>query len=156
MMYVFGWFILSVAVAIYADRLNRSFMGWFFWSIIISPFLAGILVLASGPAPKITHDPEKEGSDEWDFGVSKPVLDESAPEIFFKTVKSAHELLVRNLITQEQFLEKKIEALIKFENSSFSEDSMTVLGKLIPLIDSGSIENSDIVRIKRKLGMKES
>ena len=94
MMYVFGRFILSVAVAIYAARLNRSFMGWFIWSIIISPFLAGILVLAYGPAPKIAQAPEKEGSDEWNFGVSKSVLDKLAPANFFNTVKSAHALLV--------------------------------------------------------------
>ena len=43
-----GWAIFSVVVAIIAGSRDRNPFGWFFLSILISPLLALILVLALG------------------------------------------------------------------------------------------------------------
>lgn len=47
---VIFWFAMSVVVAIIAGNKGRSTLGWFLLAIIISPLLAGILVLALGRA----------------------------------------------------------------------------------------------------------
>lgn len=50
-MFVIVWIVGSIAVAIYAQRLHRSSFPWLILSLILSPLLAGLLLLASGPAP---------------------------------------------------------------------------------------------------------
>lgn len=43
---VFAWLILSIVVAYFAaHRKGRSFGGWFFLSLIMTPIISGILVL---------------------------------------------------------------------------------------------------------------
>lgn len=162
---VFAWIIISVAVAIYANRLNRSGFGWFFLSLIISPLLTGILLLASGPLPKGENESvdslaneEARSNHVWD-GTGGPKLlknDQQAPEKYLTTVKAAHDLLTRNMITQEEFSEARSEALLTLEASSFCHEPMTVLSMLLPLIDCGAIEPYDVTRIKKKLGMNEA
>jgi len=43
------WFGLAIIVGIAANRHGRSGIGWFLLSAIISPLLAGLLLLAVGP-----------------------------------------------------------------------------------------------------------
>ena len=48
-MLIFGWIILSIAVGLAAGRrFGRDETPWFILSLIISPLLAGILLLAVG------------------------------------------------------------------------------------------------------------
>lgn len=42
------WLILAVIVGIAASRRGRSGLGWFFLAAVISPLLAGLLMLALG------------------------------------------------------------------------------------------------------------
>lgn len=53
MEFLMFWLMFSVVVAIIAASRNRSGFGWFCLSVLISPFLAVILVLALG---KVTVD----------------------------------------------------------------------------------------------------
>lgn len=48
MEYALVWLILAVLVGIAASRRGRSGIGWFFLSAMISPLLAGLLMLALG------------------------------------------------------------------------------------------------------------
>jgi len=43
------WMILSIIPAVIANKKGRSGVGWFFLSLLISPILAGIIVVALGP-----------------------------------------------------------------------------------------------------------
>jgi hypothetical protein len=49
------WFVFAVAVGIIAASLRRSGLGWFLLAVIISPLIAGIVLLIAGragePAP---------------------------------------------------------------------------------------------------------
>jgi len=45
---VIGWVVFSVIVAIIAANRGRSGFGWFVLSLLLSPLLMGILVLALG------------------------------------------------------------------------------------------------------------
>jgi len=54
----FGWLFLAVVVGIIAANRGRSGFGWFLLSLVISPLIGGILVLALG-APK--SDPSSDG-----------------------------------------------------------------------------------------------
>lgn len=49
---VLFWFGLSIIVGIAANRRDRSGAGWFFLALLISPVLAGLLMLALGPAKR--------------------------------------------------------------------------------------------------------
>lgn len=42
------WFLLSFIVGIYADRLGRFGIGYFFISLLLSPLLVALLLLALG------------------------------------------------------------------------------------------------------------
>jgi hypothetical protein len=53
LMLVLGWFVLSIVVMILADRRGRMSVIWFFLSLVISPLLAGLLVLA---LPNLTEE----------------------------------------------------------------------------------------------------
>jgi hypothetical protein len=44
------WFVLAVVVGIVAAALGRSGPGWFLLAVIISPLLAGIVLLLVGRA----------------------------------------------------------------------------------------------------------
>ncbi len=46
------WLILAIVVGVIAGSRNRSGFGWFFLALIISPLIAGILVLALGSSGK--------------------------------------------------------------------------------------------------------
>jgi hypothetical protein len=48
MSFLLGWLIFSIAVGILANARGRNGGGWFFLSLLISPLLAGVIVLASG------------------------------------------------------------------------------------------------------------
>jgi hypothetical protein len=43
------WFPLSIAVAILANRYNRSATAWFITSVLLSPVIGFAFVLALGP-----------------------------------------------------------------------------------------------------------
>lgn len=51
MFILFFWLPLCIAVGILANRYNRSGLGWFFFSVLLSPLLGFIFVLACGPKP---------------------------------------------------------------------------------------------------------
>ena len=42
------WLVLSIAAAIYAARLRRTGVGWFFLSLILSPLIVVAFLLALG------------------------------------------------------------------------------------------------------------
>lgn len=42
----FAWLFLAIVVMVAANTRHRSPLGWFFLAIIISPLLAGLLLLA--------------------------------------------------------------------------------------------------------------
>lgn len=46
------WVFVGIAVGLLADRYGRSGAAWFALSLLISPLLAGIIVLALGPVAK--------------------------------------------------------------------------------------------------------
>ena len=46
---VLMWFALCVAVAILANRYERSVIGWFLTSLVFSPLIGAAFVLALGP-----------------------------------------------------------------------------------------------------------
>jgi hypothetical protein len=43
---VFGWFMFSIIVGVGASTRGRNGGGWFLLALVISPLLAGLLVLA--------------------------------------------------------------------------------------------------------------
>lgn len=47
-LYIFFWLILSIFVALFASSQNRSGIGWFFASLLISPIVSVIILLAVG------------------------------------------------------------------------------------------------------------
>tara|TARA_Y100000780_G_C13622363_1_gene393055 strand:- start:75 stop:860 length:786 start_codon:yes stop_codon:yes gene_type:complete len=47
-LYIFFWLILSTLLALFAASQNRSGIGWFFASLIISPIISLIILLAVG------------------------------------------------------------------------------------------------------------
>jgi hypothetical protein len=54
-LFLFFWLGFSIAVALLASRYNRSGFGWFLLSLLLSPLLALVFVLACGPrAPGVT------------------------------------------------------------------------------------------------------
>jgi hypothetical protein len=42
------WLILAVVVAIWAYKMGRSAVGYFFLSLLLSPVIAGVILLVSG------------------------------------------------------------------------------------------------------------
>lgn len=47
------WVVLCLIVAVAARDRGRSGPGWFILAVVISPLLAGLLVLVMGPANKV-------------------------------------------------------------------------------------------------------
>jgi hypothetical protein len=47
------WFGLAIIVGIAANTRRRSGIAWFLFSVIFSPLLAGLLLLAVGPKTKL-------------------------------------------------------------------------------------------------------
>jgi energy-coupling factor transporter transmembrane protein EcfT len=46
--YIFFWFIIAILVGVYAAKRGRSGFGWFLLSVLISPILAFLILLAVG------------------------------------------------------------------------------------------------------------
>lgn len=51
-MIIVCWIVFSFAIAIFANRYGRSDVGYFLLSLVLSPLLTGILLLALGKTPK--------------------------------------------------------------------------------------------------------
>lgn len=51
------WFLVSVAIAIWASNKGRSGFGWFVLAVIISPILAGIFLAVSADLSKPAGTP---------------------------------------------------------------------------------------------------
>jgi hypothetical protein len=50
---IFCWFFLSVAAGMFADiRRNRNGGGWFFVALLVSPFMAFVLLFILQPLPR--------------------------------------------------------------------------------------------------------
>ncbi len=49
---ILGWLVLAFAAGAYADRLGRSAAGWAIFSILFSPLIGFIVLLAIGSAQK--------------------------------------------------------------------------------------------------------
>jgi hypothetical protein len=43
------WFVFAAGVGILASQRHRSGVGWFLLAVLISPLIAGFLVLVMGP-----------------------------------------------------------------------------------------------------------
>jgi hypothetical protein len=56
---VIGWLILAAIVGAAANARGRSFVQWFFGAVLISPLLAGILVLVL-PRRKTAETPKAD------------------------------------------------------------------------------------------------
>ncbi len=52
---IFLWIMLAVVVGVAANTRGRSGLGWFLLSLLISPLIAGLLVLAS---PRVRQEDE--------------------------------------------------------------------------------------------------
>lgn len=159
-MFVFGWAVLSLAVAIYAQRLKRSAGSWFFASVFFSPLLAGIILLACGPNNESEEAHLPPSSHQWN-GRGGPDLNDAtekalASDLYLNTIKTAFELYQKKLLTEDEFKRTRSEALLKFTGARFNEESLSVLSKMIPLIDCGAIEAYDIEQIKIKVGLAEA
>jgi len=46
----FAWLFFALLVGLLASSRGRSFLGWMLLAIVLSPLLAGLLVLVIGPA----------------------------------------------------------------------------------------------------------
>jgi biotin transporter BioY len=46
---LYFWLALSFVVGVLANRYERSWTVWFFFSLVFTPFVCGLLVLAMGP-----------------------------------------------------------------------------------------------------------
>ena len=54
---IVGWILLSFVVAVLASNRGRTAFGWFFLSLLISPLIAGLLLLASKNLDAPGHAP---------------------------------------------------------------------------------------------------
>lgn len=57
---MFFWLAAAVVVGVIAAARNRSGFGWFLLAVVISPLLAGILVLALGRSAALPRAPTAE------------------------------------------------------------------------------------------------
>src|SRR5262245_61220731 len=62
-----SWLVVAIIVGVAAaKRCNRSGFGWFLLSVVISPLLAGLLLIALGPKkPPPEINPPKQQSFDW-------------------------------------------------------------------------------------------
>ena len=52
---VFFWIVFTILVGVLASTKDRSFLGWAFLAAIISPILAGIILLIVGSARRCPY-----------------------------------------------------------------------------------------------------
>ncbi len=57
-LYIFFWLIFSILLALFAASQNRSGIGWFFASLIISPIISLIILLAVGKNEPVVNSSE--------------------------------------------------------------------------------------------------
>ena len=93
------WFMLAALVAVLASKRNRNAGGWFFLALILSPLIAGILLLIIGEpeeqlskaAKSVAHEAEVDlikqriaanaGEREWPERTAKQELSTEVDEL---------------------------------------------------------------------------
>ncbi|HEX5998128.1 MAG TPA: hypothetical protein VFZ16_01825 [Hyphomicrobiaceae bacterium] len=78
MTFILLWLLLCVAVAIFANRYNRSAFGWFVFAFVLSPLVGFAFVAALGPAPEVAIEREREPTPRTLPQMSRRVANEAA------------------------------------------------------------------------------
>lgn len=59
------WLVATVSIYFYAERLNRLGVGYVVLSVVISPLLTWIVLLAMGKNTNVSSLSSKDGVHEW-------------------------------------------------------------------------------------------
>ena len=125
------WGILALIVGAVAARKNRSFVGWFFAVFLISPIIAGVIVLTLSPLPsffekkmKLLDDIDRD--EFYNFDKQMKNMDDNDKDEFYNfdrkmrqldeqqkgsdvadVIEKLYDLKQRGIITEAEFKAKK-------------------------------------------------
>ncbi len=131
------WLSFSIGVGVIAQSRGRSFWGWFFLSIVISPLLGVIIVLVAEDLNRSIDKPEEKLS----YNSSLVV----------ELLVSSHNLYCRNLFSEEEYVSSKKRVFEQVYSGKLSENVEVFLIKLFPLIEKKILSEDEFYEIKTTL-----
>lgn len=148
---VFIWIFFSFIVCIVAYSKGRSWAGWFFLSILISPLISLIVLLCVGDSEEKKEEALKKAVNV--INKSK-IQDEETNDIMtqekaIKELQKAKKLLELEIISQEEYNAKKAElapilrneqSIVKEEEEPEPEDMDSIEPENIEEIETNQIE----------------
>ncbi len=126
------WLAFSIAVGAYAKKRGYSGLNWFLFSLFLSPLIGLVVVFSlDDVAPK------------------EEVLKTASLDLV-SSIQKAHDLKVRDLISEDDFAKSKKEAFQKVLEGPRPELN-DLLASLIPFIDSGAVSREEVEEIKLEI-----
>jgi len=135
-----AWIIVSIAVGFFAaTSRGKSGVTWFFISCLISPILALIFLLAMGKS-------------------SSSVIDESLPPMsvqdFIDGINHIQVLSADLTCDSGKIDQAKKEFWESFQKRTIHESTQNFISGIRPLLENGSISQSDMDKILEKLNSR--
>lgn len=161
----YAWFILAVTVGVLAHTRGRNIIGWSLVALLVSPLLAGIILMAL-PNPKEEQARREAQADEdaLEFrraresqavaAPKKPSLDGAEMVLSFVQLR---QLLEKGILNDDEYAGQKAEVLKRLKSAKLKDTPENVLALMSPLAENGTITGTDLQTIKTiVLGAREA
>ena len=101
------WLMLAALIAVLASKLNRNAGGWFFLALILSPLIAGILLLIIGEPEEQLSKATKSAAREAEVDLIKQRIASNAEDRDWPEHPAKRELSTEVSELQKQIIDMK-------------------------------------------------
>jgi hypothetical protein len=156
----FGWIFLSIGVGVWASSLNKNGFGWGGLSLLVSPLIAGIILLIVSSQDNISEgEKAKQNKIDADYkakrdqqkAIERAAIAEQATiktADFVSKIEKNFSLFENNLLDQSEYDEEKRAAISQLHSKRPREPVEDFFAALIPLIKKNALNQDDTRTIK--------
>ena len=153
---VLGWLIFSFLIGYLAANRGRNSAGWLVLALLISPLIAGIILIV---IPDLTAEEEKgklEVQRQHALAESEQIENQRLlieqntvnTDSFIERLEKYGRLHHHDMLTDEEFRDRKNAAISELAQKRLNKAPEDFLYDIIALKDTGVLDDSDMNRIK--------
>ena len=149
---IFFMIMFSIIIGIWANKRGRTGFGWGIIALLISPLIAGIIlvILTNLKEEQDLEDAAKEEQDKQEKAAEQEAKKISSAS-FIESINNLNELYKNGIVDDAEFKRKKFETIDNLKKRLLVDNKTEFVAKLIPLMNSKVLDNTDIFAIKEAI-----